>query len=246
MSIPHRLAVALLALATQLHAPMASAATDVAVLLPEKGRLMRVGQTVRDGVLAAYYQDTASLSDRVRLRFYDSSEADINTLLKNAISNGADAVIGPLDRDQVQLLASNRSAPAIPVIALNRADGGRADLYQLSLTPDDEIASLVDWMRGLGVQRPLMLVAQGDDAGQRLARLFEQAWRSQATDAPGQLTLDGAIKGGVVAGIRPVATQPGRHDALFLASPALARQVLPALTYFNSRLRLYRDRKSVV
>lgn len=237
---PFALPALLLALSSLvLPAPALAAASDVAVLLPQKGRLARVAQTIRDGLLAAYYQDSSSSADRVRLRFYDSSEGDVASLLKEVVANGADAVIGPLDREQVQLLLTDPAGPPVPVIALNRADGGRPGLYQLALAPEDEVSALVEWMRGNGVRQPLLLVAGGDEAGLRQLRLFEQVWRAGGGEAPALLTLDTSAKGGVVAGIKPVAMRAGRHDALFLASPALARQILPALTYFQSRLRLY-------
>jgi outer membrane PBP1 activator LpoA protein len=88
------------------------AVDDIAVLLPQKGRLTQVGQSIRDGVLAAYYQDSQSHPDSPRLRFYDSADVPAPELVATAAQQGADVIIGPLDRDQVQsLLTCREPAP---------------------------------------------------------------------------------------------------------------------------------------
>lgn len=231
-------AIALLALSASLLLPIPAVAEQVAVLLPQKGRLLKVAQAVRDGLLAAYYQDSQAQSDSVELRFYDSSDADITALMRQVQAAGANAVIGPIEREQVQALVAN-GAPGIPVIALNRADGGQSNLLQLALAPEDEILTLVQWMRTLGVREPLVVVASTDEPGLRQQRLFQQAWTAAGGSKPESLLMETTGKGGVVAAMRNALARSGSRDAVFLASPGLAMQVLPAMTYYNSKLKLY-------
>ncbi len=113
---------------------------NIALLLPLKGNLGAIGRVIRDAYIAAHYQ----LTPDSNLRIYDSSQDDILETLSRAISDGAEIVIGPLDRDKVSQIA--RQPLSIPVIALNRTVDGEINpnLYQFGLAPEDESAQVAD------------------------------------------------------------------------------------------------------
>lgn len=229
----------LLALLASLIQPVAATpVADIAVLLPQKGRLTQVGQSIRDGLLAAYYQDSAAGSDSPRLRFYDSSEMPAPVLVQLAVANGATAVIGPLDREQVQALLV-AGVPPVPVLALNRAAGGQQAVFQMALSPEDEVATLAQWMHQRGLRRPLLLAQQSDASALRFLQLFDVAWIGLTGNKPLRHSLDDTRKGGVAAAVRDLATHAAAADSLFLASPAIATQVQPALTYYRQALPLF-------
>lgn len=210
---------------------------QIAVLLPQSGRMARAADAIRDGLLAAYYQDAATTTDTPALRFYDSDSSDILALVKQVQSDGAGFIIGPLDRERVERLVT-AGPPGVPLLALNAVDAGATGLLQFSLAPEDEIRRLAEWMNAQKVKRPLVITSS-EDSGQRQQKLFEAAWRQYHPGSLTVVTLDAARKGGIVAGVHALATQTGGHDALFLASPGLATQVLPALTYYHNTLPLY-------
>lgn len=214
----------------------AHAAADIALLLPQTGRLAKAAEAIRDGFLAAYYQDTAGQPEPPTLHFYDSESVDIVRLVHQAQGDGAGLVIGPLDREQIEQLIRADSLP-LPVLALNTSEAGfHPSLYQFALSPEDELRQLADWMREQGVRKPLVLTT-ADDASLRHARLFQSSWGG---DTPLPIVhLDVARKGGITAAVREVVQGKARADAYFLASPALARQVQPALTYYHSAVPLY-------
>lgn len=219
-------------------APTLAAATDIAVLLPQSGRMSRAAEAIRDGLLAAYYQDSARDSDTPTLNFYDSDSAPVLALLHQAHADGASAVIGPLDRERVEALVDAGPLP-LPVLALNNAEGDNGWMLEFALNPEDEIARLVQWMGEQGVRRPLLLAA-GDEASQRHLRLFQAAWQQRHPAAAAVTALDPARKGGIALAVKTLlAGSAARADALFLATPALAAQVGPALTYYRSALPLY-------
>lgn len=245
MQLPGQVRVAA-ALLLLLAPPLAEAAREIAVLLPQSGRMSRAAEAIRDGLLAAYYQDSASAADSPVLHFYDSDSRPVPELLQAARAAGAEFAIGPLDRERVDALAQAGPLP-LPVLALNSTGVAHEHLLQFALAPEDELQRLAAFMAQQGVRRPLLLAAS-DDASQRQLRLFQGAWQAQAAPRPGApaspapavFTLDPARKGGVAAAIKELLAGPGaRADGLFLASPALARQVQPALTYYRSRLPLY-------
>ena len=113
---------------------------NIALLLPLKGSLGGIGRAIRDGYIAAHYQLTPDSS----LKIYDSSQGDILETLATAISDGAEIIIGPLDREKVSKVA--RQPLSVPVIALNRTVEGEINpnLYQFGLAPEDESIQVAD------------------------------------------------------------------------------------------------------
>jgi len=95
--------------------------TRVALLLPEHGPLAPAGRAVREGFLAAYFEE-----QRVRpeLLVFDTGSTPEDALLayQQAVSAGVDAVVGPLSRDSVNALFE-RGPVSLPVLALNRSTG---------------------------------------------------------------------------------------------------------------------------
>ncbi|MDI1300682.1 MAG: penicillin-binding protein activator [bacterium] len=214
-----------------------AAITQIALLLPQSGRMAKAAESIRDGFLAAYYQDTAGASDSPSLRFYDSDSGDISTLVKTAQANGASIIVGPLDREHVEQLIE--SGPmSIPLLALNQTEGHHNNLFQFALSPDDDVQRLVEWLEQQKIRQPLIL-GSGDESGQRQQNLFQTAWQMHHTNALRVITLDAAHKGGITAAIRDLTHPPQGYDAIFLTSPALARQVQPALTYYHNQSLLY-------
>lgn len=89
----------------------------IAVLLPFQGKLAKPAKAIRDGILASHYQ--SSLSANIRLRFYDTSHEDyIWQTYQQAIDNGADFIIGPLAKSNLEVLAQ-ATRLTIPTLALN-------------------------------------------------------------------------------------------------------------------------------
>lgn len=214
-----------------------AAPPHIALLLPQSGRMIKAAESIRDGFLAAYYQDLGASADSPSLRFYDSDAADIVTLVQQARADGAGLIVGPLDRERLDALI--KAGPqGIPVLALNSAEAGAEDVYQFALAPEDEILRLSEWMAEEKIRQPLLL-ATADDSSQRQLRIFQAIWQANQGNTPKVLILDPTRKGGIVAEIKELSRGKVRHDALFLATPGLARQVQPALTYYHNPLPLY-------
>lgn len=220
----------------------------IALLLPQSGRMAKAAETIRDGFLAAYYQDisqgiaqnSASPSAPV-LDFYDSDNGNILALVQQARANGATLIVGPLDRERVEALVQAGPSP-VPILALNNIEPGAAQIYQFALSPEDEVQRLAARMESQKISRPLILRAT-DDASLRQQRLFQAAWQQRHAQPLTVASLDASRKGGLVVSVREALANnmnnKGQHDALFLASPTLASQVLPALLYYKSRLPLF-------
>jgi hypothetical protein len=150
----------------------------LAVLLPESGPYARAASWLRDGLLAAYYQNPPEA--RTKLRFYDSSSPESTwPLYQQAVESGADMVIGPLNKESVAQL-SRAGELDIPVLALNQvAPTGlpSPDLFQFALSPEDEARQVAEraWTDGHTIA---VVLTPAGDWGDRIAARFRQRWES--------------------------------------------------------------------
>ena len=120
----------------------------IALLIPLSGPLANAGQAIRDGLMAAYY-DQPEYVDRPRIEVYDTGSGGpgVTAAYERAVDAGAEFVLGPLAKDAVVELAG-RGALETPVLSLNYlpgdADERPQDLYQFGLLPEDEAREAAD------------------------------------------------------------------------------------------------------
>jgi outer membrane PBP1 activator LpoA protein len=93
----------------------------IALMLPQEGRFADAAAAIRDGFIAAWYQDTGGEGELPVISIYDATPATIRSAYQRAVDAGADFVVGPLDRDSVTVLARAGNLPA-PTLALNYAE----------------------------------------------------------------------------------------------------------------------------
>jgi outer membrane PBP1 activator LpoA protein len=155
---------------------------QIALLLPLSGRAEAAGAAVRDGFLAAYYEDGSAA--RPRLRVYDVAARDAPSSYLQALADGSDFVVGPLTREEVAALATLADGRAT-TLALNFLPDGVAvpdRFYQYALSPEDEAR--------LAARR---IIAEGRTSGVTLApqsdwgRRVRAAFAEEFTAAGGQL-----------------------------------------------------------
>lgn len=152
--------------------------TRIALLLPQGGSLGNAAQAVRDGFIAGYYQETRGRPD---VRVYatgDSPESALDAY-RNALRDGAQAIVGPLGREDVAAIFEADREGAVPLLALNRGGATPPPPGSMSfaLAPEDEGIAAANRIAERGGLR--VLAVRGDDEyGQRaiaaLARRLEQ------------------------------------------------------------------------
>jgi outer membrane PBP1 activator LpoA protein len=196
----------------------------LAVLLPMSGNLASAGQSVRDGFLAAYYAEART---RPALKFYDSqgTGAGAQSALAKALADGAQMVVGPLTREEVN--GALGQAGAVPTIALNR--GSRAPpsgSASFALLPEDEGAQAADRLADRGLLKVLVVAARGDSA-QRAVAAFRAQLRERGGDTVGEVPIAGEIPdltaqlGGFAVGAAPA-------QAVFLVLDAAQARTVAA------------------
>ncbi|MEO2176594.1 MAG: penicillin-binding protein activator [bacterium] len=156
----------------------------IGLLLPIQGSLGTPGRAIRDGIIAAKF----SLESIVDINVYDTSNSDIQTLMLEAVANGAEMIIGPLDRDRVTAIAGMTDLP-VPVLTLNRAYDGltHPDLYQFGLAPEDEMIQVADQVFKEG-KRNALAIYPGNEWGSRNFETFRSHWLSLGGNIVGSTT----------------------------------------------------------
>lgn len=151
---------------------------QITLLLPLTGKRADAGKAVRDGFLAAHFMRLASGNADIRIDMIDSNASqDILTAYNGAVAQGAQLIVGPLEREQVQQLASLPSLP-VPTLAMNATTAaGRAPegLYQFSLNPEEDVAQVAN-MAAAGHMRRALVVAPQGERGERLLQAFTRRW----------------------------------------------------------------------
>lgn len=239
----------------------------VAVLLPLSGGLSKAGRSVRDGIIAANYEalnHPASDDDNEappELRFYDTNGSEINTLVSQAINEGAQLIIGPLNKSNVAQLESDATGQT-PILALNYLDDSDKDmsgsqyipnLYQFGLSAEDEARMAAQRGHLDGHHRALVLTPE-TDWGKKISATFIETWTETGGQIADHLEFRPHTEFSQLAGqalhtdqSQKRATQLNRQlgeklgfrprrrqdvDMIFIgANPGEARQLKPALDY---------------
>ena len=150
----------------------------IALMLPFSGRLEKVAEAIQNGFLYAYYQDPGQLAE-LEIINASSDPVEFNLQYEQAIQNGADFVVGPVDKNLVDLL-QQREALDVPTLTLNYGndqDEARMNLYQFGLRPEDEAVQIADFALAQGRHHALVLVPD-TEWGYRLQRAFSKRFEA--------------------------------------------------------------------
>ena len=116
---------------------MFQAHAEVLVILPESGPMARAGNSIKLGIDAAHQVSKAN----IQLKFVNSDQKSIKSLLKTHVTKTTQMVIGPLARSDVELLILEN--PKIPVLALNEVSQQHRNVWQYSLSKDEDATALL-------------------------------------------------------------------------------------------------------
>ena len=151
----------------------------LALLLPLNGKLSNTASAIRDGVFAAWY-DTPAAGNRPSIQVYDSglTAEDTVTAYQQAVTDGAQFIIGPLRKDSVHALATLPQLAA-PVLALNQIEDTalfNTALYQFGLAPEDEAREVARLAWREGFTRTIALLPD-TEWGERVYAAFATEWQ---------------------------------------------------------------------
>lgn len=160
----------------------------IAVLLPLSGPYSEVGSAVREGFLAAYYQNPdRSVVPDVRIYDTQGTPAGARQAAAQAHADGAAFVVGPLTKDALTALATDTADGATPTLGLNYLEESAAGpdwLYQFGLLPEDEAREVARQVAEDGYNRGVALVPDGG-WGQRMVSAFSSSLENHGGDLLG-------------------------------------------------------------
>jgi len=150
---------------------------QVAVLLPLQGKLAKPAKAILEGIIASHYK--SPLSAQMQLRFYDTSHESIWITYQEALDDGADFIIGPLAKSNLETL-SESGALDIPTLALNSLESMEiqtpAGLFQFGLSPESAARMVADKAYQDGHYYAAVM-APDNKWGQRMSTAFSSHWK---------------------------------------------------------------------
>ena len=224
---------------------------QVALLLPLSGSLSGPGHAIRDGFMAA---SKANKTETVtQVKFYDTSKGDIATIYQQAITEGAEYVVGPLTKSQVATVAVMNHP--VPTLLLNDSDVSmQENSYLFGLSPANEAIQVALKARNKGYTKALIIAPQ-NDWGSEVTKVFTKHWEEhngrvvdtflyganedlnkkmrdflRITDSQAR---EKQLKELLGQNLQSSTSRRQDFDMIFLlAYPSKARQIMPLLKYY--------------
>jgi len=220
------------------HAIVPISSNQIAVLLPESGSLGSVSQDIYKGIQAAQ----ASTANDSHLKVYDVNNGGAVAQYQKAVAEGADMIIGPLDKESLAELLAQPKILTKPILSLNYLTGTQnvpGALYQFGLLPEDEAHQVADFALSRG-QRTAIILAPNSSWGERLAGAFRTAYQSKGGQVIHVEQYPDAPSGYLQNVQNALAASQGKASMVFLAaSPSQARLMRPLLAAQANNLPVY-------
>ncbi|AXY01933.1 YraN family protein [Vibrio alfacsensis] len=151
-----------------------------ALLLPLSGKFAPQAQLIRDGFIFAMMND-ATRDPSATLTVIDTHAYSADAIKQRLINENIDFVVGPLQKENVELLQStldgSETGVAIPALALNIPEDVQpgTNMCYLALSPEQEVAQAAKYLFSQGYRYPLILAPTGS-YGQRVVKAFDEEW----------------------------------------------------------------------
>jgi outer membrane PBP1 activator LpoA protein len=153
-------------------------APHIALLLPLKSASFgAAAEAVQRGFLAAAGLEQHRQPKGLAVRVYGCTDEsrDIAALYRQALANGARAVVGPMTRNGVGALAAGQATP-VPTLTLNSAKKQPSgQLYFFGMEAEAEARLAAQLARQQGLHQAIV-IATRTQLAQRLQFAFEEEW----------------------------------------------------------------------
>ena len=149
----------------------------IALILPLSSKFATAAEAVRDGFLAAYYSTLGHKVESIKIYDVGDNPDSVTDVYDQAISDGAQFVVGPLDKNSVSKLLDQEPLP-VPTLALNYAlepNETPKNLFQFGLSPEEEAKQVAErtWLDG---HVNAATIIPNGPWGERVAQAFKERW----------------------------------------------------------------------
>ena len=213
--------------------------SQMALLLPASGNFAAASESIREGFFAAYIDAGHNHAPRPSVRVYDSQGTADGAVkgYQQAVTDGAQLVVGPLTRGEVAAVFSQKNLP-VPLLALNHPDNKQLpgnNTSEFGLLPETEGEEAADHIAERGLKHAYVLVS-GDDFAQRAGGAFKVEFAARGGQIVAMNTLSNFTS--ALAGI---SFDDAASDAAIFISmrPNQARLLIPQLAVANVHLPVF-------
>jgi outer membrane PBP1 activator LpoA protein len=206
----------------------------LALLLPVSGEYAAAGKVILDGVMSMHYQLAAADSVQV----YDAGGTRRSALdaYRRALADGVDAVLGPVERDQVDAILEAGEGD-VPLLTLNHPEpktiAAQAS-FRFGLMPEEEAAAAAERFVADGARR-IAVFGTNEDWSERAMAAFDAQLQAGGGVISGRRMLrdsdiDFAEALAALIGRSGEAPEQRKADGIFIAlRPSTARLLVPQL-----------------
>ena len=195
---------------------------QVALLLPAAdSRFGGYAEAIKTGFLEA--AKVKQKYQKPQVTVYNVNSDNLLAEYKKAIEAGAEVIVGPLLKNNIEILAEN--VLTVPTLALNHVTGIDKinNLYQLGLSPEDETLEVVKRAWDDGHRSAMILIPDGS-WGEGILNTFSSQWEKLG----GQLVKH--IYGNDFEySMRKKLRKFNKVDMVFMVAPKHARQFVPLI-----------------
>ncbi|HKK16552.1 MAG TPA: penicillin-binding protein activator [Gammaproteobacteria bacterium] len=171
----------------------------IALLLPFNDTYRDASEAIREGFLAAWYETPGK---KPAIRIYDSALSSITDVYQAAVADGADFVVGPLQKETVADLISSAEIQ-VTTLALNQvqvtnsANSGSSTVsdrfFQFGLLPEDEATQAADraWSEG---HSSALIITPDSIWGKRIYDAFTTHWQELGGQIAEQVQITSSME----------------------------------------------------
>ncbi len=162
---------------------LAEQPSQVALLLPFIGGYNDASIAIREGFVAAWYE---SRDDKPIIKIYNTDVENIIEKYEQAIAEGADFIVGPLQKQTISKLIEEGDI-RVTTLVLNQYDGERNTsnasnpsvlpaIIQFGLSPEEEAKQVAEraWFDG---RAQAIIISTGDERSRRVQDAFTSHWQ---------------------------------------------------------------------
>ncbi len=219
--------------ATTIALPQAS--DKMAVLLTQSGPLAAVSAEIYQGI------QEVQASQGGRTKLYSVSANNALQQYQQAVADGANIVVGPLDKEALAVLLRNPQALSVPILTLNYNTevASPPTLFQFGLSPEDEAQQIAELTTARGQRQAIVMVP--DSAwGKRLADSFIRVYQSHGGQVISLVNYPNRDAGTYLQHVQTALANGRGANMVFLgASPTQARLLRPLLQAQAGMLPVY-------
>lgn len=160
---------------------------QIALLLPFNNQYREVSRAIREGFLAAWY--ASSSANKPVIRIYNSDSQNIIETYNTAVSDGAEFIVGPLQKEAITSLVTSGNIK-VNTLVLNQVNPDittgtgynetintsyKPSLYQFGLLPEDEAYQAAEraWFNG---HANALVITPDTIWGNRIFDAFSSHW----------------------------------------------------------------------